>query len=208
MKLTQSFNEEHFYKGVVDFTVREKPVSSQNKNQAKVNFKNRIRKITSTSEFIITNTCWVHIDYYCSNFHRLKNPGVYDMDNIIKPIIDGLTGAKGIIIDDVLFDRVSVNWIDTGLNDHFEINIEYPNLLYVKKEDLIFVKSENGWCFPTTIQEIKDRTESIKLYFDYWEKVQCEDDYYNVIKSLPIQNFVYFSKVKDKEFNFIDLSAL
>lgn len=130
------------------------------------------------------------------------------MDNIIKPIIDGLTGAKGIIIDDVLFDRVSVNWIDTGLNDHFEINIEYPNLLYVKKEDLIFVKSENGWCFPTTIQEIKDRTESIKLYFDYWEKVQCEDDYYNVIKSLPIQNFVYFSKVKDKEFNFIDLSAL
>jgi hypothetical protein len=132
------------------------------------------------------------------------------MDNIVKPILDALGGLKGLIVDDVLVDRVTVNWIDTPHDDHIEIEIQYPDLLFVKKSELLFVKSDSGWCFPVPHDLIKYDAflVLIRKYFEVWNSIKSEDDYYDSIYMLPIQPFLYYSKIKDKEYTFVELTRL
>ncbi len=202
------FDEICYKNGVVKFEARIEPVSMQNKGRKKAAFKNELQQITCNSKFIITGTCWVAIDYYCQHVKRVKNPGVYDIDNIIKPILDGLVGQDGVIIDDVIVDRVIVNWIDTSGDDFFEVNIEYPiDLLYTRKADLIFLKSESGWCFPSTQQLIahENYLNLMRNYFSIWDSIATEEDYHAVVAQLPIQNFIYYVKIRDRGYSFIDL---
>ena len=204
------FQEISFLNGEIKFTLPLKPVSSQNQGQQKKIFKNQIQKITAKSQYIVTGTCWVAIDYYCQHIKRQKNPGVYDMDNIIKPILDSLVGKDGLIIDDVLVDRVTVNWIDTSHDDYIEIEIQYPDLLFLEKSKLLFIKSDSGWCFPLTndLIQFNGFVELIRNYFENWESIKSENDYYDMIYILPIQQFLYYSKIKDKDYTIIDLSSL
>jgi hypothetical protein len=201
------FGEPHFEHNQIQIFIESSPVSTQNKNSVKQGFKSDVHKITSQCEYIITGTCWIAIDYYCQHIKRMKNPGVYDVDNIIKPILDSLVGLNSVLIDDVIVDRVTVNWIDTPHEDYLEIDLQYPDLLYTKKSDLVFIKSNSGWCFPAAESNLKSASflELIKRYFDTWESIKTEEDYYKLVGTLPIQNFIYFSKIKDKEYKFIEL---
>lgn len=92
----KEFNKSSFLNGEIKFIAPVKPVSSQNNGVQKRTFRDEIQKITSNSQYIVTGTCWVAIDYYCQHIKRQKNPGVYDMDNIVKPILDALVGMKGL----------------------------------------------------------------------------------------------------------------
>ncbi len=132
------------------------------------------------------------------------------MDNIVKPILDALVGLKGLIVDDVLVDRVTVNWIDTAHDDHIEIEIQYPDLSFIKKSELLFIKSHSGWCYPSTRDLIKldSFSKLISNYFEAWDSIKSEDDYYDLILNLPIQPFLYYSKIKDKEYTFVELTRL
>lgn len=202
-----AFTENDFASGAIKFVVYAKPVSAQNSGEKRRIFRDEIQQITKNSEFIITSTCWIAIDYYCQHIKRQKNPGVYDMDNIVKPILDALVGQNGLIIDDVIVDRVTVNWIDTLKYEHIEIEIEYPDLIFLRKSELVFFKSDSGWCFPSTRELIHNEhfLKLIKNYFDTWNSINSENEYYNVIGILPIQQFVYHVKVRDKGYTFVDL---
>jgi len=127
------FQETNFQNSEIQICIESSPVSAQNKNGIKQAFRSDVHKVTSQCEYIISGTCWIAIDYYCKHIRRMKNPGVHDIDNIIKPILDSLVGVNGILIDDVIVDRVTVNWIDTPDDDYLEIEIQYPDLLYIKK---------------------------------------------------------------------------
>lgn len=156
------FKETNFQHSEIQICIESSPVSAQNKNEVKQEFKSDVHNITAQCEYIITSTCWIAIDYYCQHIKRMKNPGVYDIDNIIKPILDSLVGLNGVLIDDVILDRVTVNWIDTLDDDYLEIEIQYPDLLYMKKSELVFIKSNSGWCFPTN-QSIANDASFTKL---------------------------------------------
>ncbi len=205
------FERECFENGELVFEVFAEPVSAQNKNHKKLEFRKKVQTVTSKSEFIITSTCWVYIDYHCQHIKRFKNPGVYDIDNIVKPILDSLVGIDGLLIDDVLVDRVIVNWVDTWGRDRIDISIEYPNLLYLKKSDLVFIKSKSGWCYPISKRQYQESElyesyeKLIKHYFSLWECIKKEDDYEKSQGALPVQNFIFLNKIKDRGYNFIDL---
>jgi Holliday junction resolvase RusA-like endonuclease len=208
--MQNAFNKSSFLNGEIKFIAPIKPVSSQNNGVQKRTFRDEIQKITSKSQYIVTGTCWIAIDYYCQHIKRQKYPGVYDMDNIVKPILDALVGMKGLIVDDVLVDRVTVNWIDTAHDDHIEIEIQYPDLLFVKKSELLFVKSDSGWCLPLTCDSNKDDKflPLIRKYFEVWNSIKSEDDYYNSLCMLPMQPFLYYSKIKDKNYAFVELTKI
>jgi len=204
------FGETNFENNQIQICIESSPVSAQNRNCVKKEFKSDVHKITSQCEYIITSTCWIAIDHYCQHIKRMKNPGVYDVDNIIKPILDSLVGVNGVLIDDVIVDRVSVNWIDTPHEDYIEIDIQYPDLLYTKKSELVFIKSNNGWCFPAgrSITKQAPFVELLRKYFDTWESIKTEENYYSFVGILPIQNFIYFSKIKDKGYQVMDIEKL
>lgn len=199
------FSLEGFENGIINFEINIQPVSLQNDTTKKKLFKERLQEITAKSEYIITNTVWIYIDYYCSHIRRLKNPGIYDMDNIVKPILDSLCGINGIILDDVLVDRITINWIDSDI-ERIEITAEYPDLCFLNKCDLIILKSSSKWCYPISksIYESRAISKLLSSYFRKWESIQTEDDYYEGISNLPIQKFIYYSKLRESGFEFVD----
>lgn len=202
----ESFKFEKYNTNEIHFNINTVPVSVQNKSKKKKVFKKEIKKIVSKSEYIITSTVWIHIDYYCSHFKRFKNPGMYDIDNIIKPIIDALTGIDGILIDDIIIDRITVNWIDSE-NERIEITASYPDWLFMKKEELIFLKSKSNWCFPIS-RKIKEEIKKLLcMYINIWNSIQSENDYYKNVASIPIQNFIHYSKIKNNGFEFEELKC-
>ena len=197
--------EKMFEQQDVCFRVYGKPPSLQNNQEKKLKFTKIVQSYTKQCPYIITNTCWIHIDYYCSELRRFKNPNMYDMDNIIKPILDALVGRDGLVVDDVLFDRVEVNWIDKNGLDEVEIRIEYPELHYQRKEDLSFFK--NGlWCFPR-IKMSNDIYENlVKRYFSIWNRIN-EDNCDDLMYLLPKQVFIAYNKIQNKNFDFIDIDV-
>lgn len=199
--------ENQFEHNTLKFKIYHPPVSMQNPIEMKKELKSNIQKITSTSKYIITNYCWVYIDYYCETVKRFKNHGAYDIDNIIKPILDSLSGINGIILDDCLFNRVSVNWIDKNGQDEIDVEIEYPDLLYEEKTELILYKNKN-WCFPFSAcyhRYDKSILDIINYYFDIWNSIDNEDEYNEKMRLLPNQRFIPYNKIKDKGYKIIEI---
>ncbi len=202
-----TFTQDNFSNGLVIFIVNARPPSVHSKPKLKQYFKDTVHEVTSKSDFIITGTCHIAIDYRCNHVTRRKNPGIYDMDNIIKPILDNLVGINGLLVDDVLVNRVTVNWQDTQEEEHFEVEIDYPDLLFTRKDDLVFLKSQSGWCFPTSRRIVSDKKylDLLRMYFSKWDSVSSEDDYYNNFYSLPLQSFIYHAKIQNKGYEIIDM---
>jgi len=78
--------------------------------------------------------------------------------------LDSLVGYNGLIIDDVLVDRVTVNWIDAPHDDHIEIEIQYPDLLFVEKTELVIIKSDSGWCWPMPRKLVENKSCGESLF--------------------------------------------
>jgi len=57
------------------------------------------------------------------------------------------------------------------------------------------------------LQDVKS-LELIQYYFRLWDSIKTEAVYYDVLPNLPIQNFIYFGKIKDREYSFIELESL
>jgi Holliday junction resolvase RusA-like endonuclease len=196
--------EQQFQNNEIIINLSTEPVSLQNKTDDKNTFRNKIHAITKYSPYIITNTCFIDINYYCQYDKRYKNHGAYDIDNIVKPILDSLNGNDGIIIDDCLFDRVDINWIDKNGDDELNIRLYSLELLYIKKDKLIIYKN-NNWCLPFQNVNSND-IDIINKYFETWNKIQNNTDYYEYIRLLPIQRFIPYNKLKDKSYKFIDIN--
>jgi Holliday junction resolvase RusA-like endonuclease len=188
------------------------PVSVQNSSKLKNIFKKKMHNILMQSPYIISNTCFISIEYYCNYYKRYKNYGSYDLDNIVKPILDSLNGINGLIIDDCLFDRVDINWIDKNDNDELEIRVYYPcELIYGKKEDLLIFKN-NIWGFPFFSENASEINNDIKhiveKYYCIWNKILNNDDYNKLYKFLPLQRFIPFNKLKDKGYKCIEIQRI
>ena len=192
-----------FENSYINFTIYNEPVSLQNKEDKKKKLKEKIHFITKQCPYIITCFCWAHIEYRCNNVKRIKNLSSYDMDNLIKPILDSLVGIDGIILDDSLFNSVEINWQDKNGDDEFEIQIEYSKFLYSEKKSLFFLR-HGQWCFPMDSSDKKFHGIVIQ-FFEIWDKVVSEDDYYENIKLLPCQPFLPYNKICKNGFRFVDI---
>lgn len=196
--------ESMFENSIINFTVYTEPVSLQNKEVKKRELKNKIHEVTKACPYIITSYCWIHIEYRCNHIKRMKNLSSYDMDNLIKPLLDSLTGINGLILDDSLFNRIEINWQDKDGEDEFEIQIEYPEFHYGNKKDLFFLK-QGQWCFPMHSDNDDFLTLTL-FYFDIWNKINSEDEYYKWIHVLPYQNFLPYNKICNSGFKFIEVT--
>ena len=71
-----------------------------------------------------------------------------DIDNVIKPILDGLTGPDGVMIDDNQVQNVQCYWIDQLDAPKAILTIDNRARQYVFKKDLVFVHMGEHLYFP------------------------------------------------------------
>ncbi|MEL6305953.1 MAG: RusA family crossover junction endodeoxyribonuclease, partial [Bacteroidota bacterium] len=134
---------------------------------------------------------------------RYENAKAPDMDNIIKPILDALTGPDGVLIDDCQVQTIGSHWIDWTKREH-QINIFIKFLPddYVTKKNLVFVNLGHNLFMPMDSSIPKKLVKSIldhfKKMFELRERAfQNSGDYYQAKMFMPIQRIFHKSRINE-----------
>ncbi|WP_339836752.1 RusA family crossover junction endodeoxyribonuclease [Paenibacillus sp. FSL R7-0272] len=102
----------------------------------------------------------VSIILYLNEQKRFETPELADLDNYAKLICDAIKGPKGILIDDAQIQSLSISWIETEEEAHFELKVSghpddfvmKPLQLYEMSNKLFYPISSEVWT-----------TEGVKL---------------------------------------------
>lgn len=189
--------------GELTFSFDFEPVSLQSNSQKKEFIKNKIKNITSQVNYVLSGELKIEIQWLVHEQERYESPNAPDMDNIIKPILDGLSGPNGIIIDDCQVQTIGSHWIDWTKREHkINVNIQFIADEYVSKSNLVFVRVDRNLYMPLQSDLPK---EAKILLLDYLQKVielkneiySKTNDYYEAKKIMPIQRLFHKSRINE-----------
>lgn len=188
------------------------PVSLQSSSTKREFVKNEIRKITSTLKYLLSGDVKVEIQWLVHEQERYESANAPDMDNIIKPILDGLTGPDGILIDDCQVQTIGSHWIDWTKHEHrINIIIQFIPDEYVTKKNLIFISLDKNLFIPMHSDLPWDVKEIIVTHLEKGMALRNAflkqtGDYYQAKYFMSIQRLFHKSRVIEK-FTCIDLGA-
>lgn len=180
------------------------PVSLQSNSKKREFVKSQIRETTKNINYLLNGDVKVEIQWLLHEQQRYESAKAPDIDNIIKPILDGLSGPDGILIDDCQVQTVGSHWIDWTKDEHqINIYIKYIADDYVMKRGLIFVNMGNNLFMPfntTTPQE------GNKLFFEHLKKMtdlknqilEKTGDYYQAKLFNSVQRMFHKSRIYEE----------
>lgn len=190
--------------GITLLRVNVEPVSLQSNSARKANVSNAIRAITSQIDTILTSDVQVEIAWYINEDERYETDRSADADNIIKPIVDALTGPEGIIVNDCQVQSITSYWLDRfKFPEHIEIQIKYQSdAFFFKKNSLSFIRIKDGLCLPINRNL---RPDQVNLLLDILEKqFKYRDDFLSsgidpdaARSILPSQRVFHISRCRD-----------
>lgn len=109
------------------FTIRIpiKPVSLQASRRKKDVVTGAIRSITRTLDYLLAGDIAVMITWFINPEERYESGDPADVDNIVKPIMDALSGPEGIMVDDCQVQHLTCFWVDRdNTPERIQIDIE------------------------------------------------------------------------------------
>ncbi len=141
MKYSNKMNEaqEKIEYGEFVIHLQECPASLQSSSKIKEEYQNKIRGLIRSCNNIFVREIGVNIEWITSPKLKYETDKAYDIDNIIKPTLDAMTGKRGVFIDDCQVQNVTCYWIDKNSEDS-------PDELYIrifaleKNNDYVFQK--------------------------------------------------------------------
>lgn len=132
----------------------EQIVSVQSRNEKKTEICRAIQEELSKFAWIIAGSVNVEFTWYLHGVDRQETDKVGDIDNITKPILDALTGARGILIDDSQIGSLHTFWQSRNENTTFNvlyIRISINNDTCLEKKNLHFIQYAGPVCLPINI---------------------------------------------------------
>lgn len=135
--------------GEIVFSLPLAPVSQQAASAAKQKLVGEIRQITSPLEYILDGEVQIEIQWHIHERRRWETDASPDVDNILKPLLDGLCGRNGILIDDSQVQSITSFWVGWNRDDQqVDIRIRFSPDEYLDKAGLSFVRLKDALCFP------------------------------------------------------------
>nr|WP_315224855.1 RusA family crossover junction endodeoxyribonuclease [uncultured Flavobacterium sp.] len=153
--LHKYYDIEEFADSQIKITLRfDKIISRQSRKASIDQLSALIKSELSQFKWIIVGSILVDLTWYLNAVERQETDKIGDIDNITKPIIDSLSGEKGIFIDDSQINGLYSSWMTR--NDIYEdnvlvIQIKFNNDYVLYKENLKFVQYSNATCMPLNI---------------------------------------------------------
>jgi len=136
----------------LDFSFKANEIAGVNNKQKKIKlFKEKIKKQLPSLPFILTGDIMVDIDFTVPAYLRFETDKMHDLDNLIKPFLDVLSGKDGIYIDDTQIVCLNTRIIETKYSDedfYIRIRIDFEDILWALKTKLFFVQYYKALCFP------------------------------------------------------------
>lgn len=146
-KVTQIFGYSESV--IVEATID--PVSLQGDGARKKLFKAAMAEVVAReTDRIFTGDVKVGITWYISEERRYSTHIVADLDNIVKPLFDAITGPGGILIDDNQVQQFGASWTDAAPGDlkfTVEISATSPNQ-FIRRAALEFFEFDHHGCLP------------------------------------------------------------
>jgi Holliday junction resolvase RusA-like endonuclease len=156
--------------GQISFSLPVAPVSQQAAFTAKQKLLAEVRKITSPLEYILNGEVQIEIQWLIHEGLRWETDASPDVDNILKPLLDGLCGRDGILIDDCQVQCVTASWIDWTRDDQqLDIRIRFSPDDYLIKAGLSFVRLKDALCFPVPTEI---RQKGLQIWLDAIESAR------------------------------------
>lgn len=196
--------------GEITLEINKQPVSSNSKNRARGNngskrddLKKYVSSIISETEYYLSGDVKIEIEWYVSEQTRYESASALDIDNIIKPLIDAISGVKGILIDDNQVQPITCCWYDLNprQTEHIIIRIKFDPREHIAKRGICFIEHEKGFCFPVWESEpigiMKERIKTDEKLIKYRYELESKGLPYAKAKyMMPMQRVFHHSRLK------------
>lgn len=136
--------------GEIVFEVERSPVSLQSKSAKKREFKEFVSSIVKEAGFLLSGDVKIIIEWRVTEQHRYENSSAYDVDNIVKPLLDSMSGPDGILVDDNQVQSIECYWTDIfrDPDEKLIVTMKYVSDEWLPKDGLEFIVFENNLCLP------------------------------------------------------------
>ncbi len=188
--------------GSVDIYVNVQAISGQAKGLAKASFRNVLRSLTQQVPFLITTDIQMEVCSLVSLRERYESDGLPDVDNILKPTIDALTGPEGVMVNDCQLQSVLSYWVTTCKSHDLHIKIQSFDAFTKPKKSLIFVEVMRALYLPFSDEmppEINlNLLEGLIEQFD--GRAELEErgfDYSLIYSMMPQQRLFHRTRVRE-----------
>lgn len=140
-----------------------KPVSLQTKGGRRSEYIRALRaRVAESTEIVFMGDVRVDIAWTIGEDQRYRTHLVADIDNIVKPILDGLTGPDCILIDDNQVQSIFVSWTTPPMVNDAVVDIRIESLApdsIARRKHIAFVELSKNICYP--VVDISD--EAVRL---------------------------------------------
>lgn len=194
----------------VTVEIPSRPISLQASGDAKRALQEKIRNAKPGFSYFFTGDIRVEIDWYVTETERYESTLSPDLDNIVKPLLDAVTGPGGCIFDDGQVQALNIGWL-TGINSvglTLRISANIPDDR-MSKDGLVFVEIRPSLCMPLNAnlpKELREMAiEALDAMWGSYEKLRKEGLPHEVAKMvLSVQR--PFHKHRVREFTVLSTS--
>jgi len=187
------------------------PVSLQTKKKGKkAAFIEYVKSIVEQAGFLLSGDVVVELEWFVHEQKRYESADSADVDNIIKPLLDGLCGARGIMVDDSQVQSVRCAWVDSYDYDQEQVKVivKYSPDEFLSKNNLVFINMGEGLCMPLN-RHIPEHLQAsfLSIFSSMLENraylVSMGASYYEAKKALSVQRI--FHKCRLEDFSVMEL---
>jgi Holliday junction resolvase RusA-like endonuclease len=127
------------------------PVSLQSSSERKRRFKTALAEaVRQATDRVFVGDVKVEIDWYVSLKRRYGTHIVADIDNVVKPLLDAVTGPDGIMFDDNQVQQLAISWLDVELENCkmvMRVQASMPDE-FITRRGYVFVDFGVDGCWP------------------------------------------------------------
>lgn len=111
--------------------------------------------LANATDFVLMGDVKVTIAVYTDYWVRYRTNRVADIDNIVKPLLDSISGKNGVLVDDGQVQGIDVSWQDkSGVPFDFTFTLEPLSALdsIMSREHLRFAEHTAAKCYPISTE--------------------------------------------------------
>ena len=135
--------------GECTFSFAESPASLQSAPNVRQRVRDMVRASTQPITWLFDGVVLVEVEWSIHERLRWETDATADLDNILKPLLDGFTGPGGILVDDSQIRSLNVAWYSTTEEQQqVRVRFRFDPEHFLPKQDVVFVRVDSALCYP------------------------------------------------------------
>jgi hypothetical protein len=135
--------------GLLNFEIDLKPISLQGSPELKRAVRDAVAALVNPAQYLLSGEVEVAVTWLLHESERYFGVHSPDIDNILKPLLDGLSGPQALIVNDCQVQSVRCHWVDWPWKKHqLQFDVRYSPDDWIGKDGLFWVELTDKLCMP------------------------------------------------------------